>query len=353
MIIQRYILKTVIFATLVVMLIVMGLSFLINLLGELRDIGNGDYGFAQAVLHSALELPHNLYQFFPMLVMLGGLLGLGILASHHELMVIRISGASIRKITGAVFGAAIILIVIGLSIGELLAPQMHYLADKRKSMAQNGGQAVATASGIWMHEGSNFVHVDRVMPHHLEGVTRYEFDNNHRMLASYFVKTMDYQNNQWQLHDMVKTTFTQDHASHAFFANATWNLALTPNLLNVGLVEPEEMSLHHLSTYIEHLVSNGLQATEYQFSFWKRIFEPLTILVMLLLAIPFVFAAPRSVTMGRQMLFGVLVGFTFYILNALVGQLSIVFQLSPIVAALFPTLIFAVLGYSLMGWLRK
>jgi lipopolysaccharide export system permease protein len=346
---SRYIAKSIILATLLVMMVVLGLAFFINLLGELRDIGVGDYGLLQAALHALLELPFNLYTFFPMLVLLGGLLGLSMLASHQELIVMRVSGVSIQKIIRAVFTAAIVLIVIGMIIGEVIAPRTHYLADMRKSMDQSGGQAVITASGLWVHEGNSFVHIDRVMAHqHLEGVTRYEFDNQHRLLAAYFARTMDYQNGHWNLHDLAKTTFSADHTSSQQLPEATWNLTLNPNVLSIGLLEPEEMPLTKLSSFTKHLKKNGVQATEFQFSFWKRILQPLTILVMLFLAVPFVFTAPRSINLGWQMVLGVVTGFVFYILDALLGQLSIVYQLPPFFAALLPILLFAGLGYILM-----
>ncbi len=353
-ILHRYIAKTVILATLLVLMVVVGLTYFINFLGELRDIGSGDYGVLQAALHALLELPNAAYQFFPMLVLLGGLLGLGILASQHELVIMRASGVSIGKIIRAVFGAAFVLIVIGLLIGELIAPRAHYLADKRKSIAQNGGQAVVTSSGVWLHQGNNFIHLDRVMtPEHLEGVTRYEFDAQHHLLAAYYAKSLDFTGGKWVLRELDKTTFTNDQSSSQHSAEATWDLVINPTLLSVGTVEPSEMPLNQLSNYTHHLVKNGLEAKEFQFSFWKRVFQPLTILIMLFLAVPFVFVAPRSVTMGWRMLTGVMVGFVFYILNALLGQISIVFQLSPIAAALLPILSFAGLGYVLMARIRN
>ncbi len=352
-ILSRYIAKTVILATFLVMVVVLGLAFFINLLSELRDIGVGEYGLMQAAMHALLELPYNIYAFFPMLVLLGGLMGLSMLASHQELIVMRVSGVSIRKIMSAVFGAAIILMAIGMIIGEIVAPRAHYLADVHKSTEQSGGQAVITAAGLWVHEGNSFVHIDRVMAHqHLEGVTRYEFDNQHQLLASYFAKTMDYDNGHWKLHNLSKTTFTKDHTTSEQFPEATWDLTLNPNVLSNGLLEPEEMPLTKLSGFTKHLTKNGLQATEFQFSFWKLILRPLTILVMLFLAVPFVFTTPRSINLGWQMLLGVVVGFTFYILDSLLGQLSIVYQLPPFFAALLPILLFAGVGYFFVRRLR-
>lgn len=348
-ILHRYIAKVIMQASAMVIFAVLALSFIIDLLAELRDIGTGDYGLLQAVLHVILKIPHDLYQFFPMLVLLGGVLGLGILSSHRELIVMRASGVSIQRIVGAIISAAFVLIVIATIIGECIAPRALDLAIKYKENAENSGQAVATASGVWIHEGNNFLHIQRVMGHrHLEGVKRYEFDAEHRLLTAYFVKAMDFKQGQWQLTQMVKTTFGKDQTHSEQFATGTWDLALNPNLLNVGMVKPEQLSLLSLVKYVKHLVKNNLQANRFQFEFWKRTFQPLTTLVMILLAVPFVFAGPRSATMGWRILFGVIIGFSFYILNAFLGQFSVVFQVSPWIAALLPTVLFALIGYLFM-----
>lgn len=350
-ILQRYIAKTIMLASAAVLFVMLGLTFFIGLLGELRDIGTGDYQFLDAVLHTLLKLPHDLYQFFPMMIMLGGVMGLGILSSHRELIVMRTSGVSVQNIIGGVLAGGALLILIATVIGEGLAPQAIYLGDKHKQGAENYGQAVATASGVWIHEGNNFLHVERVMSrHHLEGVKRYEFDKEHRLLAAYYAKKLDFENGHWELTDLSKTTFLENETRSERVAKASWGLVLNPNLLNIGMVEPQQLSLDKLLKYSRHLVKNHLQATRFQFEFWKRIFQPLASLVMLLLAVPFVLGAPRSVTMGWRMLLGVMVGFSFYMLNAFLGQLSIVYQLSPFFAAFFPVLLFGILGYVLIAW---
>lgn len=348
-IIHRYIAKNVFVATLFVLFMVSTLIFIISLLEELRDTGIGEYGFMQAVVHVMLLLPHTLYQFFPMLVLLGGVLGLGILAASQELMVIRTAGVSAHSMVGAVSSAVIVLIIVATLIGEVVAPTGDYLADQRKAAQQGNGQAVATSTGVWIHEGNNFLHIERVIDrHHLQGVTRYEFDDHHQLLAASYATLLSLRGGQWWLHDMVTTTLGNDRAHTQHFSSGTWNLVLDERLLEIGLTEPEQMSLPKLYNYMNYLARNGLQAGKYQFGFWSRLFQPLTALAMILLAIPFVFTAPRSVTLGKRILFAVIMGFVFYIFNALIGQLSIVFQISPLLAALVPTILISMIGYGLM-----
>lgn len=344
-ILYRYIAKSVIAATLLVVLVMIGLSLLINLLGELKDVGTGDYSFMQSIIHVIFELPHNLYQFFPMLVLLGGVLGLGVLASNQELVVMRTAGFSMYHIAKSVVIAALLLILLATSIGEYLGPKGHHLADIRKQTAENNGQAVSTLSGVWIHEGNNFLRIRSVTDlKHLEGVTRYQFNETHHLLAAYYVESLDLEKGKWLFHDMLKTTFLNNQTSSQHITEGIWDLALNPQLLNVGLIEADEMLLPKLYWYSHHLIENKLEATHFQWEFWKRFFQPLTTLVMVLLAIPFVFRSSRSVTTGWRALFAVSVGFVFYILNAFIGEFSVVFQFSPIFAAIFPTVLFASLG---------
>jgi lipopolysaccharide export system permease protein len=353
-ILHRYIARNVMLATGLVVLVMVGLIFLIDFLGELKDVGTGDYGFAQAFMHVILEFPRTLYQFFPMIILIGGVMGLGVLSANQELVVMRAAGFSIRRIFFAVITAALLLTLIATSVGELLVPKAHHMAQTRKQGEQNGGQAVATLSGVWIHEGNNFLQITRVIGlKHLEGVTRYQFDASHHLLAAYYVRELSLVKGKWILHDAVKTQFSNNQTQSTHFTEATWDLALNPNLLNVGLIEPDEMSLNMLREYSQRLLQNGLQANEFQWEFWKRVLQPLTSIVMILLAIPFVLGSSRSVSMGWRILLGIIVGFTLYILNAFLGQFSIVFQISPLLAASGPTLLFATLGYVLGLRLKK
>lgn len=343
---NRYIMKHVLAATALVMAAMTALIFFTTFLGELQDIGKGDYTFIQAVIYVALRLPHNIYLFSPMLILLGGIIGLGVLTAHQELMVIRASGFSLRRIIKAMTYSALLLIILLMAIGEGIAPQLDHKAALRKQNARNSGEAAATVSGLWLHEGTDFFHVGRVIgQHHLEGVTRYQFNANHRLIASYHIKTMDFENGVWLLRDINKTLFLEPMGTRStYIPQDKGDFTLNPHLLNLGIIEPEEMSLPHLLSFSRHLIENGLQASQFQLAFWQRVLQPLAILVMIFLAIPFVLNTSRSTVLGLRIVLGVVTGFIFYLANAFFGQLSIIFQFPAFLAAALPIVLFFVLG---------
>lgn len=354
-ILKRYIAKTIMQATALAAVIFIGVLFLMTLLGELKFIGEGDYGIMQALMFAIMRLPNELYQFSPMLILLGSILGLSALSTHRELAVMRASGFSVRQIIISVLSAALLLVLLMSLMGEWFAPNLSYRAEVNKENAKHADEAVVTGRGVWFHVDNNFIHIQHVVGREmLEDVTRYQFDDSHHLQTAYFAKKLILKgNSQWLMNDVVKTSFYHERAKSEVLAHDEWNIKINPNLLNVGLVEPSEMSLPKLTKFAQYLEHNGLQSSEYRYDFWRRIFQPLACLIMIFFAIPFVLGTLSAVTLGWRIIVGILAGFTFFIANALLGQLCIVFQVPAILAAFIPLIVFAVLGVVLSNSLVK
>lgn len=348
-IITKYLGTTVITYILLVMLLLFGLLAFIEFMREFSCIGTGYYGLLQVLAYVALMMPSGVYQFFPMAGLLGCVIALGLLAAHSELIVMRAAGISLVNITAAIAKAAIILIVIMLVIGEVLAPLAQKIAIKRKDMAMSSGQILLTRQGVWGRSGNNFIHIDQVSSdRELQGVTRYEFDGNRKLKTASFAETGAYKDGKWLFKNVVQTTFADEKTTNATFPEQQWELTLDRRLIGMAHIDPDQKSLPQLYSYIKHRKQGGLNTKDYEFIFWQRVFAPLATLIMILLAIPFVFGPLRSTTMGLRMLVGVMVGFGFHVLNQFVGPMSAVYQISPVLAAIIPTIMFAFVGGALL-----
>ena len=100
-ILSGYLLRTILVSTLLVLLVLLSLATLFEFIGEL-DNHMGDYGVLQALLYSVLRLPQIAFEMLPMATLIGALLGLGGLASHSEIIVMRVAGLSVGKLAGMV-----------------------------------------------------------------------------------------------------------------------------------------------------------------------------------------------------------------------------------------------------------
>lgn len=348
-IISRYIIHTIVVSILIITLILMGIETLVVFIGELGNIGVGNYGALQALRFVVLDMPYQLNFLFPMAALVGSLIGLGVLASQSELIVMRASGFSNLQISGAVLKASLIIMLLALLLGEVVAPYTEYMARTGRAIAESGAQATMTRHGVWLRVGDDFIHVQQVLnKHQLKGVTSYDFDKQHRLQEAVSAAKANYRNGQWQLAGVDQTFIYNDHTQKVHLPQAIWKVQFDPALLNIADADPRSMSLVKLYTYMHYLSTNGLRSTSYALSFWKRLLQPLSAMVMIFLAVPFVFGPLRTVTMGLRIVTGIAVGFCFYILNQFFGPLSALYQIPPVLGAALPTLVFIGIGFVLM-----
>ncbi|MEE8429578.1 MAG: LptF/LptG family permease, partial [Gammaproteobacteria bacterium] len=126
-----------------------------------------------------------------------------------------------------------------------------------------------------------------------------------------------------------------------------WETLLSPDLLRVLVIDPRYHSIRDLARYIDYLDKNELEAGHYRLAFWANIAAPVNSLVMLLLSVPVVFGSLRSAGTGQRLLVGTLVGLSYYLLTRTIGQLSQVYDISPVVGVFAPLLLF--FGAGLFG----
>lgn len=347
--IDHYVCKTVLASIGLVTLMLAGLQIFILFVNQLGDLGKASYGLTQATWFVLCQLPYQVYLFFPMASLLGCLIGLGVMANHRELVVMRAAGMSIWQVTVSVFKAALIVIVMVTILGETLVPQLARLSNDQKTLAMSNGQTLRTGKGMWLRFRNDYVTIGSILSNtRLRNVTQFRFDETHHLRLTRSMKEINYIKGAWQAIDIRETTLNDNGTEARVLPAMPWDVPLRPTVFGVGANEPDEMTLHELRQYLRAQKATHHVASNYALDYWQRLFQPFTTLVMMMLAIPFIFGPLRSSTMGSKLLIGVMVGFGFNILNRFFGPLSQVMQWPPILAALGPTCVFGLIGISLM-----
>ncbi len=348
-ILNRYISLYVVKATLLVTVLVAGIYVFTSLMGEVNSIGQGQYGLGHALEYVLLKLPLDLYSLFPMVALLGSLIGLGILASHRELVVMRAANMSVFQICMIVLRVAILMLIVVVAIGEGLGTRLTELAHHEKSLAQSSGQAMQTEQGVWLRDRNTFIHIERIMPQlKLEGITYYRFNNHYQLIQAGFAERGYYRHHHWYLENVAVTALGSQHTTVNRDKLQRWQIDVNPKLLHSLSEDPQQIPLARLYTFIHHHHIDNASLRHYRFVFWRRILQPLVTLVMILLAIPFVFGPLRSVPIGVRIVVGVLIGFGFYLLNSFLGPLSFVYQIPALLAAALPLMLFSLISLWLL-----
>ena len=345
---DRYIGTSVFFAILAVLGIIVSLSLLFSYIDELGDLSES-YGLLEAAVWVLLTVPRRIYEMLPMAALIGCLIGLGNLASNSELTIMRAAGVSVGRIVWAVMKPMLVLMLLGILIGEYVAPWSENLAQANRATAQGGGEAQSAKRGLWHRQGDEFIHINAVQPNGvLLGVTRYQFDSQRTMLSASFAKRALYQGDHWQLEDVATTLLHEQSSEVVNSPSERWDVQLNPQLLSTVVLEPEALSVTGLWSYIHYLADQGLANGRYWLAFWNKVLQPLVTAALVLMAISFIFGPLRSVTLGQRVFTGVLVGFVFRIVQDLLGPSSLVFGFPPLVAVLLPAGVCALAGVWLL-----
>ncbi len=348
-IIDRYIGRNVGISTLLVMGVLLALFAFFAFMDETGRIGKGRYGTWEAFQYVLLTMPGLAYQLFPIGALLGTTIGLGLLASNSELVVMRAAGISLSRIIVSVMKIGLVFVLLTIAIGEGLAPKAERYAQTLRSVAMSDKLTMRGRQGLWAKDGDSFVNVRKLLPGgRLGEIFVYEHDAQHRLKRMLRADSADYRNDQWVLKGVVSSDIGEEQISLTQLAETPWQTNLSPDLLNVVTVEPKTLSIIGLYQYVSYLQENGLDAAVYQQAMWGKIVAPLVTAVMVFISIPFVFGPLRSVGVGHRILVGTLAGVGFFILNQMFTYMGIVFGLPPILSALAPAGIAFSVGYFML-----
>ena len=353
---DRYIGRTVLMAILLCELTLVGLSAIIRYVEQLRSVGEGTYSLLTAFYYVLLSMPQEIVLFFPIAALLGGLIGLGQLASNSELVVMQSAGRSRFNIVVSALKTTLPLMLVIMLVGEYVAPAAKLASDDLRSQAKSGGQVVLSVYGVWAKDNEAYINIGQAKRDGtLNDVTLYYFDDNTRLARITQAESAVYQDGHWQLTNVTDTLFKGD-ASNVNSSiqtqhqdNWDWQTSLTPEKLGVVAIDPNELSMRGLWEYRGYLEDNGQDSGLYALEFWRKALQPIMVIAMMLLASSFVFGALRSVSMGARLLLGILCGFGFYVSNQVFGPISLVYQVPPVIGALGPSLLFIGIALGLLN----
>lgn len=340
-IIDWYIGRTIIFTTFIVLLTLQGLSAIIKFMEQLDRVGQGNYQIIDAFWYVMLSIPKELEIFFPMAALLGSLIGLGTLASSSELIVMQAAGMSRFNISTAVIKTAIPMMIIMMLLSEFVAPKTELMAKELRSSKLSGGKMMASRTGVWAKDGDRFVRIGEVKNgEQLLDISIYDFDPSLELSQVVKAETANYEDDHWQMHNVDMTLFRDEQVQRKQLDEYYWSSTLSPDKLGIVSLKPFNLSLSGLYSYIGYLKQNKQDASRYELAMWRKVVLPLTVAVMMLLALSFVFGPLRSVSMGARLLMGIMSGFTFYVTNELLASVSLVYGYPPALGALGPSAVF-------------
>ena len=336
---DRYIYRTVMIYALLAMLVLLTLGGLFLFIAEQGDIGKGAYTATEALLFTLLNLPQQAFELLPIGAMIGALMGLGNLAAGSELVVTRASGMSIWRFAWpvALAGATLSLAMYG--IGEFAAAPLAQFAKRDKTIREMADVSFAGRSSAWIKDGNRIMRVQTgEVDQAFGGVTLFEMDGAARLASVQRAERISVSEpGHWRLQNLSVSRFGSGRIEFGALKEDTISSTVNAEFLGLAANDPDLLTLRGLYAYIDHLRRNHLETASYEIGFWSRIARIFAIVIVTLLALPFVFGPLRSTGAGARTVVGILLGVLFFLVTRTIENGGQLFGLNPALVGWLPT----------------
>jgi len=352
-ILSQYMMRTIVAGTVLVLVVLLALAGLFEFIAELDDT-QGNYQTPQAILFTLLRLPNLAFEMLPVATLIGSLLGLGALAGNSEIIVMRASGYSMAKLAGMVGLSGFALLMLTALVGEFIGPPLDFYARDMRVKARYLKDDAGLGNETWVKDGPVYLHLERVNSEFEFGsiyMYRFNVDNELVSIAKAENSGIDEQDN-WILENLRETRFRDDGVQVVASSVAVEAFEVNSDLLNSSLAKPLSLSARGLLQYIDYLKRNNLDADQYESEIWYRASRTLTVMVMPILSLAFVFGSLRSGGAGGRLILGVVVGLAYYLASETLANSGQVFNLNPAIVNWLPLLVLCIIATVALARIR-
>lgn len=360
----RYIHRQILLAVLFVTLSFLALFLFFDVINEVNFSSSNAavrYTVLNSMVYVALLVPEHVYELLPIAVLIGAIFVMANMAMTSEFTILRTSGMGpwralrILLVLGALFTVGTFL------VGDYVAPKTNKLAQLYKARFE--GRITAGRTGAWMKE--NQVDHDRIINVHeltpdgeMRQIRVFDFNAQGLLADTIEAGSGRFSDKGWTLHDVQRNQLVgaDGNTGHArmqrtHLDSLSLDTSIHQGMVAAALIDPDRMSTFELYRYISHLKENNQSARNYEIQFWRKVFYPLSCLVMVILALPFAYLHFRSGNISTAVFGGVVVGISFFLLNNVFGYIGNMHAWMPWLAAAIPSLIYTAISLTAFTWL--
>jgi len=235
-------------------------------------------------------------------------------------------------------------------VGEYIGPPLDYFARTMRDESRFEQENRDFGNAAWIKDGPVILHLEKINADFEFGTLymfRFNDDDSLGSIARAENSGID-ESDKWVLENVKETRFQNDSVQAVESTVAVESFDLDSSMLGFTMVNPVSLSARGLFTYIAYLRKNDLDAQRYETELWSRIAKTVTVIVMPILALAFVFGSLRSSGSGGRLMMGVLIGLAYFLASEMFANSGQVFRLNPAVVTWLPSLaLLAVTGFAL------
>jgi lipopolysaccharide export system permease protein len=375
-VLRRYFSGEIYRAVAFVLVAFLALFAFLDMMGEIRWVGQGGYRIEHAFVYVSLGLLNYAYQIMPIAALIGTIYVMAQFAARSEFTVMRASSLSMSRAIRLLIPIAVLFAVLTFLLGEFLAPRANDFRESFKRKIQGAAISAEFRSGLWAKDvirdsaskevlGTRFLNAGKV---EADGVVRtvrvYEFDLDMQMMAIITADEARFlNNNQWRLLGVKEMRFTgeagQNKGGSAVVITqrkldtSTLISEITPDIMAVLVTDPNKMSALDLMAFRRHLEENRQRTERYEIAMWTKLLYPLAVFVMMALALPFAYLQSRSGGLSLKIFIGIMIGVSFQLTNSLFSHIGLLNTWPPLMTAMTPSALFLLAAIGALKWVER
>lgn len=333
---------------------------LVEELQNLTKLANTGYRLQHGLIQVALKTPGHLYDLFPISVLIGCIFVMARLAQSSEFTILRTGGLDPQRALLLLLKLGCGFVLLTFVLGDYIAPWSERHATLLKS--QFRGAITTGQTGAWLKERSpqsdSAVNVKAMDKHaEMKGIRIHQFNKQGELQSIIQADRGTFGEGLWYLSDVEQQTFTtagpkaSERLQILKLATVQWPTGITADMVDAALLRPDQMKTWDLFLYTRHLSSNNQSAQQYEIQLWRKVFYPLSCLVMMTLALPFAYLHFRSGQIAGHVFGGVMAGISFYLLNNIFGHIGNLQNWVPWLTSAAPSLIYTLISLAAFAWM--
>jgi len=355
-ILDRYVTKEFVRLFVFILAIFTSLFLIVEFVERIRMFLSNNALLHQIISYFFFMIPMMVSQTIPASVLLASLLTFSSLSRNSEITAMKSNGISLYRTSLPVLITSALICILAFLNSEFVTPYSNQRADHIVFVEVQKREPIGTfkQSQLW-YKGTNGIYNFKMFDpktNILQGVTINYLDKNFKLTMRIDAEKAEWRNDHWVFYNLLITKFTGgEFPSLEWAASKVIGLPEKPSDFNVVQLETEKMGYAELRKYVKKIQAEGYDATRYLVDMHGRIAFTLVSIILAVVGISFsLMKSERSGGIMQSIGFGIIIGFSYWIVHAFAMSLGRSGTITPIISAWFANIIFG--AASAMMFLR-
>jgi len=346
--IDRYIVIKFIKAVLLSLVAFIGIFILAQIFKVINYVTSGRLTLLEGAKYMAALIPDIIVQIAPLAALLGGLITANKMASSLEVIALKTSGISFKRIALYPIIATFFLALVVFYVGNTLQPKGEKIARelKRKNQIDEDKIPIDKHDVYLRGDGEYIYHFDYInrKTNIAEGVEVVLLNRNFDKVTSIIVaKSARYtEDGKWEIDKAIENQIEEKKAVyHEIYKNE--NLVDEPKLFLTPKYRKEELSLTELKKVAKLLGRTGGEAKEFEVEYNKRLAYPFSAILLGILGLSLGSRYVRG-SSALNIALSIGLGYGYYLVQSSFEAVSMGGIITPLLGAWIPNIIYLIIG---------